>query len=104
MTAVELEHSKTSSLPNIPRSNDLATDWRVSQETMKKEDDLKNRTYEEFCKSAYLPLYIECFRRGWTTEKLEQACDWAILTWQYDGFTGKPPLKLVLEAILAVSQ
>jgi len=31
---------------------------------------------------------------------LQEAYSRAILTWQYDGFSGKPPLKLVLEAIL----
>jgi hypothetical protein len=35
-----------------------------------------------------------------TSEKLAEARERAILTWQLDGFTGKPPLKLVLEAIL----
>jgi hypothetical protein len=67
---------------------------------MTTDDDLATWTYKEFCKSPYLPLYIECFRRGWTGEKLAEAYEQAILTWQYDGFTGKPPLKLVLEAIL----
>ena len=65
--------------------------------TMEMDDEL---SYAEFCKSPYLPLYVECFRRGWTIETLQEAYSRAILTWQYDGFSGKPPLKLVLEAIL----
>ena len=67
---------------------------------MTTDDDLAKWTFEDFCASPYLPMYEELFRRGWTDEKLEQAYAVAILSWQREGFTGKPPLRLVLEAIL----
>lgn len=64
------------------------------------DDELKQWTYEEFCASEYHDLYIELFKRGWTEAKLAKAYDTAIAAWLCDGFTGKPPLKLVLEALL----
>ncbi len=57
-------------------------------------------SYEEFCASGYNYLFVEVLRRGWTEKKLAKAYDSAIAAWQHDGFEGKPPLKLVLEALL----
>ena len=62
--------------------------------------DHAKMSYEEFCASRYNYLFVELLRRGWTEKKLAKAYDSAIAAWQHDGFEGKPPLKLVLEALL----
>ena len=57
-------------------------------------------SYEEFCASG-TTIFSSSYsggdgrKRNW-----QRRTDSAIAAWQHDGFEGKPPLKLVLEALL----
>ena len=81
------------------RAAPSAVEW--PQRPMSSHDkDHAKMSYEEFCASGYNYLFVELLRRGWTEKKLAKVYDSAIAAWQHDGFEGKPPLKLVLEAFL----
>jgi len=81
------------------RAAPSAVEW--PQRPMSSHDkDPGKVSYEEFCASGYNYLFVELLRRGWTEKKTGKGVRQRDCSLAACGFEGKPPLQLVLEALL----